>query len=1221
MSKWWLWFPRFLIVLLALCPYALSEDDEEEESEEEACGEETGTMQMFVELCRPASGAKGVALDETIELTLKDAFVQAMPMMDMLRLRVSREGSDAAVKGDPTFTRATRKFAFKPKQPLRPATKYVARLVVGGGGDSDPLYEWKFETAADGERPPAPPTHPKEQQKPETPRPAPPKEEPKPAPAGRNWLPPVTVGRALRNLDFVEIVPDGLGGALLAWCAEGFLWSSRSSDGATWSKPEAATKERLYEPKASRARSGHLLVHGGRVAMLWSPASGWRELPVPPLGSNPADLLVVHEGQGILVQRQDSLSTLEGSGKWERHALGRGWTLACATSQGDVLLLHRKDSDHPMRWSRLARGSGWSSESLVTMPSSVYGIAGGDNGDAFAYWIQEDPDRKRLYAMRFTARGGWEQPLPADDAEIDLCDQPSIHLDGSGRAIAFWKGARTVSGRGASECWTAIYLPGKGWQPARRMEGIENYLGYLPFALNASGEGVARVETSAGFQRVNRVVLFDIAKGWHTPLDTEDAVYDIDSAADGTAWVALADRDRTLKVQRSPREAASTPAPRAHSIESLEAAAAAGDADAQWRAGCAYLGCEGYPFDAAKALSWMRKSAAQGSWKARHNLAALGYLLYRDDEALQTLRELSREGHGESSAAFGTHALLLVRMGRGDDALRAEATDILLKGASAGTALCQEWLVNFHIQGLLAPGRLTDTQARDFLARAVEQGRGLGTLAEALDRGYVGIAPDPERYRDLTRKLAETGAPNSCSNVANFHAFGQGTPVDMREAVRWYEIAAKCDPLRAPTQSARQGILQSRFNLGVVHRDGLGEFSKDGTAAWQWFWSAAMAGWSDALNALGSACEAGEGHERDLAEATVWYMVAAAHGVEFGAKNVGRMRERGVLDERSEKEIEVRVRARLKEVEAAVRASTSDRNVNPETWVLPEGMTLRLPLIDRDFGGSPAPEGAPEPAEAEVEWPAADGPAKDALAAFERQCYTLSGAGVRGASFFFRYSDYTSAACVWDGKALSIQWSEDERRGREAEIAEVRATFPALFEQLFTGRGLRVRFRGCSLRGMREGSGVFVRVSGGAEDGAVLAFDARGLLSRVDTTVADQDTGKRLPAVEEYRYESVEERALLVEVVTTYELPEIAADPAPGRGRGGRGGGGPPAPKRHRTARTLVYGFGYKNVDGLPLLGVRTETLSETKEGKESRIWRPQLDLRNWKIIERDRPR
>ncbi len=146
------------------------------------------------------------------------------------------------------------------------------------------------------------------------------------------------------------------------------------------------------------------------------------------------------------------------------------------------------------------------------------------------------------------------------------------------------------------------------------------------------------------------------------------------------------------------------------------------------------------------------------------------------------------------------------------------------------------------------------------------------------------LAPLPDNAPDDLRQvaaLALEGNPEAQHDLATSYAIGTTIPQNFERAAFWY------------ARSADAGIVNARYNLGVLTERGLG-VGQDSEAAFEMFLEAANAGHPDAENAVGLAYMLGNGTDRDLVQAATWFQAASAQGNPRGAFHLGRLFEEGL---------------------------------------------------------------------------------------------------------------------------------------------------------------------------------------------------------------------------------------------------------------------------------------------------------------------------------------
>jgi TPR repeat protein len=144
----------------------------------------------------------------------------------------------------------------------------------------------------------------------------------------------------------------------------------------------------------------------------------------------------------------------------------------------------------------------------------------------------------------------------------------------------------------------------------------------------------------------------------------------------------------------------------------------------------------------------------------------------------------------------------------------------------------------------------------------------------------AGTARPAERV-DAADLAGPAGAsPEALFREGQRHDRGDGVPVDMAEAARWYRMAAE------------RGHAGAQVSLGVMLSQGLG-VARDEAQAVRWFSEAAQAGDASGQYSLGLMLHQGQGVARDLAGARRWYEAAARQGLGGAMNNLGIMYDLG----------------------------------------------------------------------------------------------------------------------------------------------------------------------------------------------------------------------------------------------------------------------------------------------------------------------------------------
>ncbi|MBF0180162.1 MAG: sel1 repeat family protein [Magnetococcales bacterium] len=138
------------------------------------------------------------------------------------------------------------------------------------------------------------------------------------------------------------------------------------------------------------------------------------------------------------------------------------------------------------------------------------------------------------------------------------------------------------------------------------------------------------------------------------------------------------------------------------------------------------------------------------------------------------------------------------------------------------------------------------------------------TLIPPSERWEVGLSG---HLIGTLRRAAEQGDPEAQYDLGVLHERGEGMPVSLGEAERWYRLAAE------------QGFAMAQYNLGVLCIEGEGVRRRDGEGV-KWFRLAAEQGMAEAQFNLGVMYQAGRGVTRDVTQAYAWIALAASGGIE-----------------------------------------------------------------------------------------------------------------------------------------------------------------------------------------------------------------------------------------------------------------------------------------------------------------------------------------------------
>ncbi len=149
-------------------------------------------------------------------------------------------------------------------------------------------------------------------------------------------------------------------------------------------------------------------------------------------------------------------------------------------------------------------------------------------------------------------------------------------------------------------------------------------------------------------------------------------------------------------------------------------------------------------------------------------------------------------------------------------------------------------------------------KALEWYGKAAKQGN-----TRAVSRLDLMQASQASYSSELQR--AEQGNAGSQYNIGNMLSKGNGTNMDLGQALGWYEKAAS------------QGHIKAAYKLGLAHYEGSG-VGKNGKQALKWLSVAADDGYAPAQYYLGKIHAEGNGTRRNYRKALAWYTKAVDGG-------------------------------------------------------------------------------------------------------------------------------------------------------------------------------------------------------------------------------------------------------------------------------------------------------------------------------------------------------
>jgi TPR repeat protein len=305
------------------------------------------------------------------------------------------------------------------------------------------------------------------------------------------------------------------------------------------------------------------------------------------------------------------------------------------------------------------------------------------------------------------------------------------------------------------------------------------------------------------------------------------------------------------------------------------AAAARGDAAAEYRVGLMYGQGRGVPLDPAQAIVWFRKSADQDYAAAEVALGTI-YLTGAGAPAdpLQAATWFGKAAaQGDVNAKADLALMYMSGIGVARDPAR--ALQLAQSAADLQSPVGEYLLGRLYADGAGVPR--DDVQAFAWMLKAAQHGHA-AAQADVAWRYRIGrgVAVDPAQALVWARKSADQGHPAGLAMMGELYEVGVGGPPDYAQALVWLQKAAALDNVAAELEIAR------------IYQQGLG-VPKDPAQALDWVRKAANQGSAEAENLLGFAYETGVGVAKDYPQALVWLNKAAAKGDPRAENTLGLM--------------------------------------------------------------------------------------------------------------------------------------------------------------------------------------------------------------------------------------------------------------------------------------------------------------------------------------------
>jgi TPR repeat protein len=273
--------------------------------------------------------------------------------------------------------------------------------------------------------------------------------------------------------------------------------------------------------------------------------------------------------------------------------------------------------------------------------------------------------------------------------------------------------------------------------------------------------------------------------------------------------------------------------------------------------------------DSAEAHRWLAPAAAAGDAQA---LYALGYayLFGLGVDADRTRAEaLLHQGTESGSGDARLWSGWLGRIPAGAERGTSSAVELMAARVAVGDEWAMPVLLEWMAQGSTSTAQREAAVAR--LERAAQEGRApaLALLADLELHGLTGRAADPAHAVELARRAAEAGSAAAMSTLGHAYHRGAGVPNELDRAYEWWERAAGA------------GHRNAQLVLGRAYLDGR-EVTRDAERGIALLEQAAEAGELRAMRDLADLFDTGWAViPPDLDRAHRWYERLAANGDEL----------------------------------------------------------------------------------------------------------------------------------------------------------------------------------------------------------------------------------------------------------------------------------------------------------------------------------------------------
>ncbi len=324
-------------------------------------------------------------------------------------------------------------------------------------------------------------------------------------------------------------------------------------------------------------------------------------------------------------------------------------------------------------------------------------------------------------------------------------------------------------------------------------------------------------------------------------------------------------------------------------MATLQTAARAGDAQAQYRLA---LLLRSDDTDAAKvqqSITWQTKAAQGGNVQAQYGLGLLyangQYVTQDKAQAQQWLQQAADQGYDAAKLVLASLDNAVVAPAAATSPVEETASvapetlpALPVEPETAAPETMAAVPLATQPMPLEPAPEVMETPAPAVMEAALqapvadpEQSTNNAASASA-NMDWTGIEPE------VVKQSAESGDKQAQLMLGTMYEDGVGgLPSDFRDAAYWYE------------QAARQGYTKAQYNLGLLYEDGRG-VDQDYAKAAYWYEKAAKAGFVEAQNNLGVLYILGNGVKKDTKKAAQLFQAAADKGNADAQRNLDMLK-------------------------------------------------------------------------------------------------------------------------------------------------------------------------------------------------------------------------------------------------------------------------------------------------------------------------------------------